>query len=104
MKMMAHIEVGVRKLSQVLTIQVEVPQAEQMLPMPQASMRIIRTSIMPVQPSMKVLRAFLKFQTLLIMPMMMAEMEARMKAVSSARRELPLASAPKMPLVLMSPV
>ncbi len=31
-----------------------------MLPMPQASMRIIRTSIMPVQPSMKVLRAFLK--------------------------------------------
>ena len=102
MKMIAHIEVGVRKLSQVLTIQV--PQAEQMLPMPQASMRIIRTSIMPVQPSMKVLRAFLKFQTLLIMPMMMAEMEARMKAVSSARRELPLASAPKMPLVLMSPV
>ena len=56
MKMIAHIEVGVRKLSQVLTIQVEVPQAEQMLPMPQASMRIIRTSIMPVQPSMKVLR------------------------------------------------
>ena len=51
-----------------------------MLPMPQASMRIIRTSIMPVQPSMKVLRAFLKFQTLLIMPMMMAAaMEARMK-------------------------
>ncbi len=32
---------------------------------------------MPVQPSMKVLRAFLKFQTLVIMPMMMAEMEAR---------------------------
>ena len=81
-----------------------IAQAEQMLPMPQASMRIIRTSIMPVQPSMKVLRAFLKFQTLVIMPMMMAEMEARMKAVSSARRELPLASAPKMPLVLMSPV
>ena len=78
-----------------LTIQVEVPQAEQMLPMPQASMRIIRTSIMPVQPSMKVLRAFLKFQTLLIMPMMMAAMEARMKAVSSARKELPLVSAPK---------
>ena len=45
MNMIAHIDVGVRKLSHTDTIHAEVPTAAQMLLIPHASIRIIRTSI-----------------------------------------------------------
>ena len=104
MNIIAHILVGVRNPWQVLTIQSDVPHAAHILPIPQASMSIIRTSIMLVHPSINVLTAFLKLKTLVAIPMIIAVIEARINAVSRAFRELPLARDPRIPFVLISPV
>ena len=81
-----------------------VPQALHTLPMPQASIMMISTSIMEQQPWMKVFTASRALMTLDLTARPPARMAAMKNATTRERRLLPSAREPIKPLVAASPV
>ena len=103
-KMMAHSVAGVSRPSHTETIKALVPQALHTLPMPQASIMIISTSIMEQHPWIKVLTASWAVMTL-DRTERAPEITAVMKnAMTRERRLLPSAKEPTKPLAAASPV